>query len=134
MKPKAVVWFTGVISKFNLSDDSLENIQVNNLLYNKLKDKYNLIFIIKIPDDEYKEGVPNSPTKLKYQELFANSNIKDDMVIYIPYSCTLPKVLENLISQYPDITTYIDYSKHRLISAACYIQSNKAIHLSQLID
>lgn len=133
-KGSAIVWFTGVISKFNMMDSTLDNLQINNQLYNKLKEKYNLIFLIKIPDDEYLLQEPDTQTKLKYKEAFAKSNIKDDQVIYLPYSCDDSTVFDNLLQQFTNVVAYIDYSRRRLTIAAKYIPTDKVFHLSQLID
>ena len=133
-KGTAIIWFTGVISKFNMMDSNLEDLQINNQLYNKLKDKYNLIFIIKIPDEEYAMQDSNYDTKLKYKEAFTKSNIKEDSVLYLPYSSDDTLVIESLLQQFPDVVAYVDYSRRRLGIAARYIPTNKVFHLSQLID
>ena len=42
-KPTALVWFTGVISQYNLSDTNLDNLKINYSILRTLEEKYNLI-------------------------------------------------------------------------------------------
>lgn len=124
-KTKAVVWFTGVISKYNLSDDSLDNLKINYSLLNKLNSEYDLIFII---------CVPNEDIHLKYLSLLKELHLTDFQYLFIPYQYDFDEVFGSLISKIPNITTYIDYSKARMIKVANYLRNDKIIHISQLID
>lgn len=125
MKPKAVVWFTGVFTKYTVSDFSVLTLKLNNSLIKRLSDKYELILLICVKDAfERKE----------YDELLATNNLYGSKVVFLPYNFDFDETFISLLDTMPDITTYIDYSKSRLISASAYLRNENLIHISQLLD
>lgn len=124
-KSKAIVWFTGVISKYNLADSTFNQMKINTATLTHLKEQYDLVCIICIPDEE---------TKQKYLEIIKDRHIEDNQYVFIPYQHDFDLVLESLIQQVPNVTTYIDYSKARLVKAAHYLKNENVIHISQLLN
>ena len=124
-KTKAVVWFTGVISKYNLSNDSLDDLKINYSLLEKLSSKYDLIFII---------CVPNEDVKLKYLSIIKDLGLSEYQYLFIPYQHEFLEIFDSLISKIPNITTYVDYSKARMIKVSNFLNNENIIHISQLID
>ena len=95
-KTKAVVWFTGVISKYNLSNDSLDDLKINYSLLEKLSSKYDLIFII---------CVPNEDVKLKYLSICF---LQKDHHYYYLYKKKKKSVIISIIN-YSFFISYILY-------------------------
>ena len=125
MKPSAVIWFTGVISKYNVADVDIQSMKINSLLYSKLTSKYNLICIISVPDEQVKQ---------RYMQIINENHLTDSKYVFISYQQDFDEMLTALLSQNRNITTYIDYSKVRLAKAAKYLKNTEVLHLSQLID
>lgn len=124
-RPSAVVWFTGVISKYNVADVDIQSMKINQLLYSKLSSKYNLICVISVPDEQVKQ---------KYMEVINENHLTDAKYVFISFQQDFDEMLVALLSQNRNITTYIDYSKVRLAKAARYLKNTEVLHLSQLID
>lgn len=132
-RTKALVWFTGVISKFNLSDSTLDNLQFNTALLNKLKETHDLVFLIMYPDEDVKQ---------KYLEAIADARIKDNTYIFAKYEHTdsaeivrrkIEYTLRQIFEQHTDITKYVDTDRSRMNIAANYVINEQVFHLSQFL-
>lgn len=125
MKYKALIWFTGVISRYSLINNNISETTLNIATLNSLKEKYEPLFIICIKNNEEKQ---------QYNELLKSNNLLDIPVLYVPYNFIFEDALQQLVEQDPSITYYVDYSKVRLQKAAQYINNNNCIHISQLLN
>ena len=124
-KPTALVWFTGVISQYNLSDTNLDNLKINYSILRTLEEKYNLAFIVCVPSEEVKQ---------QYLHLIKQWQLEHYTFVFLPYQFDFEAVLSNLIQQLPNATTFIDYSKVRLLKAAKQLKNENVIHVSQLMN
>ena len=124
-RPKALVWFTGVLSQYKLSDADLDNITINYVTLRQLEKDYDLVCLICIPDEE---------TKQHYLRLIKAWGLEHLTYIFIPYSHDFLDIMSNLVQQIPNLTTYIDYSKARLVKAANFLKNENVIHVSQLMQ
>lgn len=124
-KPKALVWFTGVLSQYKLSDDNLDNISINYTTLRNLEETYDLICIICVPSEEVKQH---------YLTLVKEWGIQHLTYIFIPYEHDFTLVMQELLQKIPNINTYIDYSKARLVKAAKFLKNENVIHVSQLMQ
>lgn len=123
MKPKALVWFTGVISKYNIAEYNIEELDINHNLLNKIYNNYDPMFIIYVKDDNELKA---------YTKLLHRLDIKEP-VCFVGYQDIFTDVLDKL-KQAMGSFILIDYSKKRLIEAANILERNDMIHISQLID
>lgn len=133
-RTKALVWFTGVISKFNLSDSTLDNLQFNIALLNKLKETHDLVFLIMYPDDEVKQ---------KYLNAISAANIADNTYVFAKYEYddsaeTVKRKIEYTLRQifeaHTDITKYVDTDRGRMMIASNYVINQNIFHLSQFLN
>lgn len=133
-RTKALVWFTGVISKFNLSDSTLDNLQFNIALLNKLKETHDLVFLIMYPDDEVKQ---------KYLNAISAANIADNTYVFAKYEYddsaeTVRRKIEYALKQifeaHTDITKYVDTDRGRMMIASNYVINQNIFHLSQFLN
>lgn len=125
MKPKALVWFTGVISQYNVNENyNISKIKLNLNLLNKLDSVYDISFLVYCRD--------NSEV-IAYKELLKENNLSKIPVYFASYDISFKEVLFDCYERLGKFIL-IDYSKKRLAEASQLFQSNDMIHLSQLLD
>lgn len=125
MRYKALIWFTGVISKYTVEQPKIMDIQLNMNTLTNISEEYDMIFIICVRDDNEKE---------EYRKLLKTLKVTNYQVLFVPYNVIFSNMVADLVEQDQSIIAYIDYSKVRLNEAQKYIINNKCIHVSQLLN
>lgn len=134
MNKNALVWFTGVISKYDVLDTTnyKHSININNELFNRLLSEFDkLVCIICINDAEEKQAYINSIKKFKLDNNLQSMNAELIFFNYLNSDMETVKVIEHLRSIY-NISYYIDYSKRRLNNVK-HLFTNP-IHISMLFN
>lgn len=133
MKPKAIIWLTGVITQYSIEPNyTIEDLTINKKLLTELSEKYDLLAItyyLKDTDEkeQYKRLFVNEQQahKLKFLFIEYNNNITPDF----------PGLIKQILRDVHGVTHYIDYDKKRLYDAALNgIKNTNCIHISQLLD
>ena len=124
MKDLALLWFTGIVSKYYVSENyDISKLEINSELLSKIKQKYDVMFIIYIT---------NTQEEYAYTKLLWEHNLNDIKVVFVPYGISFTEALTGIISKVGDILV-IDYSKKRLIEASKLLDETKLIHISQIL-
>ena len=124
MKQNALVWFTGLISKYEIRDDyNIKDLKLNLNLMHSLEEQFNITYAIYIKDNQEKN---------EYLNLFIANKIKDK-VLFIPYGSVFDEVMIECTKIIPDFIL-IDYSKMRLNTAKRITKRSNHIHISQLLN
>ena len=123
-----LIWFTGVISKYDISKYDIPNLKINNvsLLYilNTYKADRHIALIT----------VYNDLEKDQYLKLIKDKGLdKKLMFIFLDYNSSVIDVVAKLAQIY-NINYYIDYSRRRLRDVVPIIDINRLIHISQLLN
>lgn len=126
-----VIWFTGVVSQFEVAKYDIENLKINHKLLDKIissykADKY--IAIIWVANEEEKQAYMRLIEKEKlsnkllfvFLEDYNNSYTSSGMITSLTY--------------YYDINYYIDCSRTRLCRVMNLLKENQLIHISQLLE
>lgn len=124
-KPKALVWFTGVISKFKLPDIYLEDLQFNKQLLSKLQSTHDLVCIIQVKSVAEKE---------RYLQRIHESYLGDNIYVFADYNKTDLEIISEAVRLYPDITMYVDSDRKRLVTASRFFKNENIFHLSQYLN
>ena len=113
MKPKAIIWLTGVITQYSIEPNyTIEDLIINKKLLTELSEKQ--LFISE-----------QQANKLKFLFIEYTKDITPDF----------PGLIRQILRDVPGVTHYIDYDKKRLYDAALNgIKNTNCIHISQLID
>lgn len=126
MKPKALVWFTGVISKYSMNPVyNISELQINYETLYKIQEDYDIIFLICTTGPEETEA---------YREMLKEKNLTSCQVLFLNYEYDMDRLMTSVLESEPRITTYIDYSKSRLKQAGNYLKNNNLIHISQYLN
>lgn len=126
-----VIWFTGVVSQFEVAKYDIENLKINHKLLDKIintykADKY--IAIIWVANEEEKQAYMRLIEKEKlankllfvFLEDYNNSYTSTGMITSLTY--------------YYDINYYIDCSRTRLCRVMNLLKEDQLIHISQLLE
>lgn len=134
-----IIWFTGVLSQYDVSTYDIENLKINHKLLEKIKANYGAnkyVAIICYVNDE----------KEKYLKLLEKENLlgKDIVFAFVDFynfcvnTESFYETLNNIINTYRvnyAINYYIDCDRKRLTKIMNKsMEPNKLIHLSQLLD
>lgn len=126
MKSKALVWFTGVITKYVFTPVyKINDLQINRELLRQLENDYNLIFIICVKDEQERDD---------YATFLRDEGLSIHQVLFLPYDFDFMSMMEQVMQSEPTITAYIDYSRSRLAKAGNFIKNDKLIHISQFLN
>lgn len=129
MKDKiCLIWFTGVISQYNVANCDIPNLVINFKLLNKIVKDY--------PADKYVGliNVRNDIEKEQYLDLIKRRGLQKVMVfIFCDMNIERLSIIGTLRYSY-DIVYYIDCSRKRLVDSVGMIEPNKLIHVSQLLE
>lgn len=124
MKQNALVWFTGLISKYEIRDDyNIKDLKLNLNLMHSLEEQFNITYAVYIKDNQEKN---------EYLNLFIANKIKDK-VLFIPYGSVFDEVMIECTKIIPDFIL-IDYSKMRLNTAKRITKRSNHLHISQLLN
>ena len=124
MKQNALVWFTGLISKYEIRDDyNIKDLKLNLNLMHSLEEQFNITYAVYIKDNQEKN---------EYLNLFIANKIKDK-VLFIPYGSVFDEVILECTKIIPDFIL-IDYSKMRLNTAKRITKRSNHLHISQLLN
>ena len=127
-----LIWFTGLISQYDVSKYDIENLVINNNLLNKVMtnyeaDKY-MAFIM----------VRNYSEKQQYENLLKKTGLDKRIIPYwLDMNIPLYDNLKNQITElsyYYNLKYYIDCGRNRLCSLLSIVEPTKLIHISQLLD
>ena len=126
-----VLWFTGLISQYNIYNADITNLQLNYNLLNKIFSKCKTnkyIAIITIMKESDKQD---------YFDLITKYELQDKLLfMFITANTDICTVIESC-KYLGTVNYYIDYSKRRLIRL---MQNNfnfpqlGLVHISQLLD
>lgn len=129
MKDKiCLIWFTGVISQYNVANCDIPNLEINFKLLNKIVRDY--------PADKYVGliNIRNDIEKEQYLDLIKRRGLEKVMVfIFCDMNTERLSIIGTLRYSY-DIVYYIDCSRKRLVDSVGMIEPNKLIHISQLLE
>jgi hypothetical protein len=125
-----VIWFTGVISQYDIEKYDLENLKINHNILNKIindykADKY--IAIIWVGNEEEKDAYTRLITKEHLENKLLFVFLEDYNNSYTPAGMVAS------LSYYYHIVNYIDCSRTRLCKVRGF-NINNLIHISQLLD
>lgn len=126
-----ILWFTGLISQYNVYNADIINLQLNYNLLNKIFSKCKTTKYIAIIT------IMNESDKQDYFDLITRHDLQDKlMFMFINVNTDICTVLESC-KYLGTVNYYIDYSKRRLIRL---MQNNfdfpqlDLVHISQLLD
>lgn len=127
---KILIWLTGTLTQYKVTPLDFETLKFNQKTFESITETRDPIFIICVKDEGEKE---------QYLEWLKNKSLQDVRVLFLPYhweeSLTFDNLLTELQEKYPEIDSYLDYSKSRLLAAANHgIKSENVIHISQLLN
>ena len=129
MKDKiCLIWFTGVISQYNVANCDIPNLAINFKLLNKIVKDY--------PADKYVGliNVRNEVEKEQYLDLIKRRGLQKVMVfIFCDMNEQRLSIIGTLRYSY-DIVYYIDCSRKRLVDSLGMITADRLIHISQLLE
>lgn len=129
MKDKiCLIWFTGVISQYNVANCDIPNLEINFKLLNKIVRDY--------PADKYVAliNVRNELEKQQYLDLIKRRGLQKVLVfIFCDMNEQRLSIIGTLRYSY-DIVYYIDCSRKRLVDSVGMVDPQRLIHLSQLLD
>ena len=123
-----LIWFTGVISQFDISKYDIPNLHINKntldfIIDNFSADRY--IALITVYNDLEKD---------QYLKLIKDKGLDTKlMFIFLDYDKHTVDILAKLAQIY-NINYYIDCSRRRLKDAVSIINVDNLIHVSQLLD
>ena len=123
-----LIWFTGVISQFDISKYDIPNLRINKntldfIIDNFSADRY--IALITVYNDLEKD---------QYLKLIKDKGLDTKlMFIFLDYDKHTVDILAKLAQIY-NINYYIDCSRRRLKDAVSIINVDNLIHVSQLLD
>ena len=126
-----VIWFTGVVSQFEVAKYDIENLKINHKLLDKIINSYKAdkyIAIIWVANEEEKQAYMRLIEKEKlankllfvFLEDYNNSYTSSGMITSLTY--------------YYDINYYIDCSRTRLCRVMNLLKEDQLIHISQLLE
>lgn len=125
MKRHALVWFTGVISQYNVSEHyNVKGLNLNKGILSRIRSKYDVTFLIYVKDEDEKNA---------YLHLLTTNKITDIPVVFASYDTSFHEILYEFSMKYPEFIL-IDYSKKRLIDASRYLGRVDMMHISSLLD
>lgn len=121
-----LVWFTGVISQYEVGDYDILSLKLNKSIYNRLKDNAQLFFIICAKDEQEKQD---------YIKLLSSNGMQECKLLFMPYQgLQFSEMMYQILQHVHKIDMYVDYSKLRLNEASRISSSLKLVHLSQLVE
>lgn len=123
-----IIWFTGVISKYDISKYDILNLEINDVALLYMLSTYKAdrhIAIITVYNDLEKD---------QYLRLIKDKGLdKKLMFIFLDYGSSVIDVIAKLAQIY-DINYYIDCSRRRLKDAVSIVDIHRLIHVSQLLN
>ena len=126
-----ILWFTGLISQYNVYNADITNLQLNYNLLNKIFSKCKTTKYIAIIT------IMNESDKQDYFDLITKYELQDKLLfMFITVNTDICTVIESC-KYLGTVNYYIDYSKRRLIRL---MQNNfnfpqlDLVHISQLLD
>lgn len=123
-----LIWFTGVISQYDVSKCNITELKINHNLLNKIIENYKADKYIALVN------VRNDFEKQQYFELIKNEGLDKKLIfVFCDMVGSSFDVIGTLRYSYV-INYYIDCSRKRIVSLLEMIEQNKLIHISQLLD
>lgn len=124
MKDKALVWFTGIISQYDVSDDyDISSLKINLETFEKLDDEYDLVFIIYIK---------NTQEEYEYRQLLKRHRLVVP-VAFVPYDISFTEAIHGIIGNLGTFV-FVDYSKSRLKEVSSILGRDDVVHVSKLLN
>ena len=122
------IWFTGIISQYNVSSYNINELRINHNLLDKILKEYRSDKYIAIIN------VRNDLEKQQYFELIKKEELDKKLIfIFCDPNTYYVDAISTLKYTY-DIRFYIDCSRKRLVSLVGLIEPHKLIHISQLLS
>lgn len=127
-----LIWFTGLISQYDVSKCDIEKLKINHNLLDKIITNYKADKYIALIN------VRNDAERQQYLSLIKKEGLEKKLIFIIcdmgdALFGNLLNVLGTLRYNY-NINYYIDCSRRRIVSLQEMIEQNKLIHISQLLD
>lgn len=127
-----LIWFTGLISQYDVSKCDIEKLKINHNLLDKIIANYKADKYIALIN------VRNDAERQQYLSLIKKEELEKKLIFII---CDMGDALfDNLLNvigtlRYNyNINYYIDCSRRRIVGLQEMIEQNKLIHISQLLD
>ena len=123
-----LIWFTGVISKYNVANCDIPNLEINFKLLNKIVRDY--------PADKYVAliNVRNGLEKEQYLDLIKRRGLERVLIfVFCDMNEQRLSIIGTLRYSY-NIAYYIDCSRKRLVDSVGMVEPQRLIHISQLLD
>jgi hypothetical protein len=127
-----ILWFTGLISQYDITKCDIENLKINHNLLDKIQERYKADKFIALVN------IRNDIEKQQYTNLINKEGLANKLIfVFCDMSDTLYNTLLNIIGtlRYSySINYYIDCSRRRLMGLLEMVEQDKLIHISQLLD
>lgn len=127
-----LIWFTGVISQYDVTKCDIENLKINHNLLDRIISTYKADKYIALVN------VRNDLERQQYLNLAKKEGLDKKLIfILCDMNDTLYNSLLNIVGtlRYSyNINYYIDCSRRRIINLLEMIEQDKLIHISQLLD
>lgn len=123
-----LIWFTGVISQYNVANCDIPNLEINFKLLNKIVRDYHA--------DKYVAliNVRNELEKEQYLDLIKRRGLEKVLIfVFCDMNEQRLSIIGTLRYSY-DIAYYIDCSRKRLVDSVGMVEPQRLIHISQLLD
>ena len=123
-----IIWFTGVISQYNVASCDIPNLVINFKLLDKIIKNYSADKYIALIN------VRNELEKEQYLDLIKRHNLQKTLVfVFCDMYDQRLSIIGTLRYSY-NIAYYIDCSRKRLVDSVGMIEPQKLIHISQLLE
>lgn len=124
----AIIWFTGVISQYNVANCDIPNLVINFKLLDKIIKNYSADKYIALIN------VRNELEKEQYLDLIKRNDLQKTLVfVFCDMYDQCLSIIGTLRYSY-NIVYYIDCSRKRLVDSVGMIEPQKLIHISQLLE
>ena len=123
-----LIWFTGVVSQYDVSNYDLANLKINHKLLDKILNTYKATRYIALVN------VRNEYEKTQYLSLITKEHLEQKlMFVFVNMDEPIFNAIGSLLYSY-NIVYYIDCSRRRLVSLTQVLEPRRLIHISQLLD
>ena len=123
-----IIWFTGVISKYDISKYDILHLEINDVALLYMLSTYKADRYIAVIT------VYNEMEKEQYIKLIRDKGLDDKLIfVFMNYDNNPVDLVAKLVQIY-DVNYYIDCSRKRLKDLVPLVPPEKLIHVSQLLN